>query len=466
MPILNDTHSRLNPTRVQRVLRPTSREELRQAIVDSPHLSLAGSRHAMGGQQFATDATCIDTRGLDRILAFDHAKGLVRAEAGIEWPALIRGIREFDQDGTPRWGIRQKQTGASDLTLGGALAANIHGRGLRMAPFVSDIEAFTIITADGDTLECSRTSNPELFSLAIGGYGLFGAISDATLRLSPRAKVRRDVDVIQTTDIMQQFDDEATAGALYGDFQFTIDHESDDFLRRGVYSRYLPVDPQTPIPHDQRYFTEDLWFELLRLARTDRARAFERYAEYYGSTSGQIYETDTHQLSTYVPRYHDRLTDLPQEAQGSEVISELYVPRDRLVDFLEVSAEIIRSCNARLTYGTTRLIERDTETFLPWARQDFACVIFNLLTPNTSPGVEKTAKTFRCLIDAALQRDGSFFLTYHRYATPDQVEAAYPEIREFLKRKHQFDPNGRFQSDWFRHLDGAFCAAPRNSLPA
>ena len=44
----------------------------------------------MGGQQFATDSICIDTRELDRVISFDHERGLLEAEAGIQWPKLIR----------------------------------------------------------------------------------------------------------------------------------------------------------------------------------------------------------------------------------------------------------------------------------------------------------------------------------------------------------------------------------------
>lgn len=56
------------------------------------------------------------------------------------------------------------------------------------------------------------------------------------------------------------------------------------------------------------------------------------------------------------------------------------------------------------------------------------------------------------LIDAALDLDGSFFLTYHRHATREQMLRAYPRLPEFLERKRRCDPEGRFVSDWFRHL--------------
>ena len=126
----------------------------------------------MGGQQFATDSICIDTRGLDRVISFDRERGLLEVEAGIQWPKLIRGYLDVQAGETKQWGIAQKQTGADTFTLGGSLSANVHGRGLRMKPLISNVESFTIITPDGKSLRCSREENDPLFRVVIGGYGL------------------------------------------------------------------------------------------------------------------------------------------------------------------------------------------------------------------------------------------------------------------------------------------------------
>ena len=66
------------------------------------------------------------------------------------------------------------------------------------------------------------------------------------------------------------------------------------------------------------------------------------------------------------------------------------------------------------------------------------------------------AEAFRALIDAALALEGSFYLTYHRFATPEQVLAAYPGFPEFLRLKLLHDPHERFQSDWYRFYKTMF----------
>lgn len=107
-----------------------------------------------------------------------------------------------------------------------------------------------------------------------------------------------------------------------------------------------------------------------------------------------------------------------------------------------------------MIYGTIRLIERDDETFLAWAKQSYACVIFNLHVEHTRAGVDQSAAAFRRLIDMAIRRAGSYYLTYHRHATREQVLACYPQLPEFLRLKRKYDPEERFQSDWYRHYRG------------
>jgi FAD/FMN-containing dehydrogenase len=138
------------------------------------------------------------------------------------------------------------------------------------------------------------------------------------------------------------------------------------------------------------------------------------------------------------------------------MITEIYVPRNRLVDFMAAARNDFRRHEVDFIYGTIRLIERDRESFLAWARQPYACIVFNLHVPHSPAGLEKAAADFRRLIDRGLERDGSFYLTYHRWATREQTETAYPQFAEFLRHKRHYDPAERFQSSWYRHHKALF----------
>ncbi len=180
----------------------------------------------------------------------------------------------------------------------------------------------------------------------------------------------------------------------------------------------------------------ETWLQLLRLAHDDKRAALPLYAQHYLGTHGQCYWSDTMQQSTYLPSYAEYLErargDGAQRASAPKetlVIGEHYVPRQQLMAFMQRARAILRAHGSEVIYGTIRSILRDTVSFLPWAKDDFACVVFNLRTLHTAAGIERTAATFRALTDASLALGGSFYLTYHRHATAAQVEAAYPRFR-------------------------------------
>lgn len=460
---VNDVHSGLNPTWVSGIETPKSADQLqelvRRAASRGRPLAIAGRRHAMGGQQFRSDATLVDIRGLNRVLEFDSTNGTVEVESGVEWPELIDFLVTSQRGSERQWGIAQKQTGADRLTMGGAVAANIHGRGLRMKPFVADVESFLLITADGEALRCSRNGNRDLFRLAIGGYGLFGAVASLRLRLVPRLKLERVVEIQETAGLIDVFEKRIADGYLYGDFQFSIDETSGNFLRRGIFSCYRPVPPDTPISEAQRELGDDDWRSLFVLAHADKANAYERYASYYLGTSGQVYWSDLHQLSVYIDDYHRYVEAATKASQkASEIITEIYVPRNRLADFLEEVREDFLRHRVNLIYGTVRLIERDDESYLAWAREPYACTIFNLHAEHSPEGLRHVGDAFRRLIAMAIRRDGSYYLTYHREATREQVETCYPQFSSFLERKRHYDPRELFQSDWYAHYRRMFPA--------
>ena len=446
---VNDVHSQLNRTRVSEIRTPTYAKELQNLIrTTRGPICTAGGRHAMGGQQFATDAVLLDTSALNRVRGSYRDRMVIDVDAGIQWPELIAATREMG------WAIRQKQTGADRLSIGGALSANAHGRGLSLQPIIGDVESFTLIDAAGDAHECSRASNRDLFTHAIGGYGLFGIITSVRLRLWPRRKVQRVVEEQHIDTLMSAVGTRVVDGYLYGDFQFSIDPASPDFLKRGIFSCYRPVPADTPMPEAQAELKPEDWMRLLFLAHARKDEAYRAYSDYYLSTNGQLYWSDEHQLSFYPDDYHRTLDPLLQSARATEMITELYVPREKLADFMSAAAEELRRRNESVVYGTVRLIEEDSESVLAWAKDRYACIVLNLHVMHGD--VERTAESFRALIDLALDRGGSYFLTYHRWARRDQVERAYPRFASFLAEKKRFDPHGRFQSDWYRHYEALY----------
>jgi FAD/FMN-containing dehydrogenase len=457
-PLLNDVHSRRNASLPAVHRRPNTVDEVRAALLQARRrglpVAIAGGRHAMGGQQFIEGGCVLDLRGLNRVLDFDRERGLITVEAGATWPELMRGYLSLQVHEPASWGIRQKQTGADQLTVGGALAANIHGRGLTCPPFSADVVSFHLVTASGDSIICSREREPELFSLVVGGYGLLGVVVAVTLQLVPRRKVERIVGLLSLPELMQAFETRIAQGYTFGDFQFATDPGMAGFMSDGIFSCYRPIDNDTPIAGNQLRLSQADWRRLLYLAHVNKRQAFREFTDFYLRSSGQVYWNDTHQLNIYLDDYHRALDQhLGACVPGTEMITELYVPRHRLVAFMAAVREDFRAHEVNFIYGTIRLIRHDRDAFLKWAKDDYACVIFNLHVDHDSAGFARSGEDFRRLIDRAIEQGGSYFLTYHRHARRDQLLTCYPEIPEFMQRKRRWDPEGRFASDWSRHCE-------------
>src|SRR5688572_5223752 len=120
----------------------------------------------------------VNAGALDRFLAFDPETGVLEAEAGV---TLERILRVF----VPRGFFLPVTPGTAWVTLGGAAASNVHGKNHHRAGSLENfLESVEVMTPQG-TFACSATLRPELFRATVGGYGLTGFITKASLRLKP-----------------------------------------------------------------------------------------------------------------------------------------------------------------------------------------------------------------------------------------------------------------------------------------
>jgi len=449
--LVNDCHSQLNPTMVSEVHFPTTIDAARKLVVragnHSRSLSICGARHAAGGQQFLSDGILLDMTKLKGVRHLDSEAGLVTVEGGAIWSDVQAALEQIQSKSPQPWGINQKQTGLNTLTIGGTIGANAHGQGLMLKPFVEDVESLRLIGSDGDIVDCSARRNPELFALVVGGYGIFGIVCDATLRLVPRQKVKRLVQLVDNQQLGKCVADSIGKGFRYGHYQLNINEQASGYLQEGIYSTYEPVDSSTPITGRHKTMERDRWLEIIELVHRDKQSAYESYVKFYESTDGSVNWADIWQNNYYRLDYHKRLGNA-QEA--TEVLSEIYVPLERLPEFLTQAREHLLAHGCNIIYSTVRFIDKDDITYLPWARQRYACVIFNFHTVHSKEEIDRTMNAWSYLIDRAIAIDGSFYLTYQHVADKKQLLSCYPKFQSYLEMKLKYDPHETFQSDWYR----------------
>ena len=184
-PLLASDVARLAPARIARLEHVREVEQLRAVLRDARQrglkVSVAGSRHSQGGHTYTAGGVRLDMRTFNHIVAIDSAAPpaapTVTVESGATWDEVQRAIASH--------GLAVKVMQSSNIfTVGGTLSANAHGRDLDVTQVVEVVQRFHLLLADGRILLVSRDSNPELFSLVIGGYGLYGVILDVTLRVA------------------------------------------------------------------------------------------------------------------------------------------------------------------------------------------------------------------------------------------------------------------------------------------
>jgi len=137
------------------------------------------------------DGTLLQTTGMSRLIDFNPETGVLTAEAGIS----LAQILDF---AVPRGFFLPVTPGTKYVTLGGAIANDIHGKNHETAgSFGNHVPCFELVRSDGTRRLCSPTENPDWFAATIGGMGLTGVISWAQLRLRPIVSRALDCEHIQ-----------------------------------------------------------------------------------------------------------------------------------------------------------------------------------------------------------------------------------------------------------------------------
>jgi FAD/FMN-containing dehydrogenase len=125
------------------------------------------------------NGTLLQTSGMDRLLGFDPTTGLLRCEAGIS----LAQILDF---AVPRGFFLPVTPGTKYVTVGGAIANDIHGKNHHVAgTFGRHVQRFELVRSDGSRFVCSPIENPAWFAATIGGMGLTGLITWVELHLRP-----------------------------------------------------------------------------------------------------------------------------------------------------------------------------------------------------------------------------------------------------------------------------------------
>lgn len=151
----------------------------------------------------------LDCRPLDKTLAFDAGQGILRAEAGKTLAAVLDEI-------VPRGWFLPVTPGTRHVTLGGAVANDVHGKNHHQAgSFGRHLHSLRLLRSDGSHVRCAPDAEPELFGATVGGLGLTGVITEVELALKPISTTRVHVLTRPFSDLAEYFDRTAAWDAAH-----------------------------------------------------------------------------------------------------------------------------------------------------------------------------------------------------------------------------------------------------------
>jgi FAD/FMN-containing dehydrogenase len=449
---VNDA-SCLNQTSIYGIVRVHTVQDLRDSLefARANHLrvSIAGQRHSMGGQSFSRGGLILDMRGFNQI-SIDRERAIAHVQTGATW-AQVQQLA--DHEGLSVLAMQSINV----FSIGGSLSVNGHGIAHRPGPLASTVLAMRIMLANGEIKEASPTENPELFHLALGGYGLFGIILDADLQL-----VKNEVYAIENynldyRDFADYYRQNISGNDQIGLAYARLSISPTSYLRETAVHVYRKVDFPGPIPPLQAPTHDRLDRFIINFSKTGGFGRWLRWTleKHYGpklhdclSRNQAINQKDPCLVSRNEEMY-DSMAYLRNQLKDTDILQEYFIPPDKMPQFVDGLRQTVQTNGANLLNVTLRIVHKDKVTALPYAKQDmFAFVLYFNQKLNEEQSL-KVKKTTRELIDLAIGLHGTYYLPYQLYYSQEQLQQAYPEITAFFAAKRRYDPDELFSNKFY-----------------
>jgi FAD/FMN-containing dehydrogenase len=437
--VINDV-SCLNPTPVSGVITVRTEDDIRQALASARErgvkVSIAGARHSQGGHAFATNNVVLDMRSFNA-MTLDEEKKILTVQSGATWHDIQIQLH-------PRFAVKAMQS--TDLfTVGGSISVNAHGMDHNAGSVGRTVRSMRVMLPDGTVRTLSRTADPRLFRLVVGGYGLFGIILDAQLEITENGVYRSRREIMDYRAFPRFFHEKILADPTYRLMYGHLSTAPQSFLRELLVYTYQEVDATgvsiPPLAEVEGVGLRRLVFNLSKLGNLPMRMKWwaEKHVEPMlescpaGKSNGCL-------VSRNDPM-HDSVPYLMNRLSGeTDILQEYFVPRAQLVPFVDGLRRIALANEANLLNASIRVVHKE-DNFLNYAPTDMFAVVLYVNQKTDEEGTRRMTQFTRELIDLTIESGGRFFLPYQLHYTPDQLRRSYPEIEAFFKAKDAYDPH-------------------------
>lgn len=387
---------------------------------------------------FAADALSIDLSRFDRILDFDKDGSWIEVEAGISLGKLFEFL-------TPHGLHIPVQPGHPQVTVGGCIAGNVHGKNqFREGVFGSRVQSLTLFHPDHGKITASRDENADVFDLTVGGLGLTGFILSARLSLSilPGRAMREHI--VPVADLQTAFQE---VDRLKSDYDMI--YCWNDLCRTGadagrgylVAGSYVEGTEGSAAPTAYK-----------RLDPSGNRRRPKIFSDLTMPWINRIY------YRRNVRGGPDRVVPLFEflyPAVGKEFFFDLFgqsgfielqalVPRDAIDDYVREFLNLLRREDRRIALTTIKAFDGEQRL-----------LHFNGSGFNFTIEVENTYENrgFLSILDDLNSRFGAITnVMKDSRLTAEVAQRQYRYYGEFRERLHRYDPKRRFVSSLSERL--------------
>lgn len=419
-------------------------ERIRAALADAraarrPFIASA-ARHSMGGQSLARDGTVatLDQRWLET----DTARKVYRVAAGARWSNVIASLDPLGFSPA----VMQSN---NDFGVAGSFSVNAHGWPVSFSGCGSTVRALAMILADGTMVTCSRTENADLFRHAMGGYGLFGVITELELDMQPNVLLTPRFEEVGGLEIGQRFVQQLAADSTIQMAYGRMDVSLDRFFERALLITYRPAAGQSDIPaaSGSGFVSRASRYIFRAQVESDTAKRFRWWTE--AGLGPRIAGSATRNslMNEPVATLDDR------DPSRTDILQEYFVAPARFAEFVVACQAVIPASYQQLLNITLRYVNTDQDSVLAYAPEPRIAAVLLFSQEKTVRAEHDMARMTQLLIERVLDIGGTYYLPYRPHASLGQLSRGYPRAAAFAATKRTLDPELLFRNQLW---DGYF----------